>query len=576
MANPTCRLISFLSLLVSALLPGLANAQDTSATWQSCIQFYQQLDRQSENGMLIELGKSDQGRPIHCFVINKDKVFDPDQWNSDKIVVLINNNIHPGEPDGVEASMRLCQAICTQQKGFDKILDRVILAVIPMYNVDGAEVRGRYFRANQNGPVESGFRGNALNLDLNRDFIKCDSQNALVFSRWFTRIQPHIMVDTHVSNGADYAYTMTLITTQSDKLGYVQGHFVRNEMEPVIFERMEKTDYPMSPYVHTMGRTPESGIEGFLETARFATGYAALFGTIGFTTETHMLKPFQQRVNATYVFFEQLLQLTYEKHLDILHQYAEGRAEMLAQDVIPLHFELDTSARGSISFKGYQALEEPALFGSGQRLRYDRSSAWKSPIPYYSRYTGTDHVKVPDFYVVPAAWRHVLERLDANRVDCQILQHDTAMHVRVSYADQFETAKQPYEGHYYHFNMHMRDTVMLVQFHAGDRIIPTRQWARRFLVQALEPASEEGYFAWNFFDSMLQQKEWFSDYVFEEIAAELLKTDAQLQRDFDAAMKADRNLAEDHWSQLYWVYKHSPYYERTAFRIPVFRITTPE
>jgi hypothetical protein len=90
-------------------------------------------------------------------------------------------------------------------------------------------------------------------------------------------------------------------------------------------------------------------------------------------------------------------------------------------------------------------------------------------------------------------------------------------------------------------------------------------------VEALEPNSDEGFFAWNFFDSMLQQKEWFSDYVFEDIAAALLAKDPALKDALEAAMKSDKNLAEDHWQQLYWIYKRSPYYETTAYRVPVFR-----
>ena len=72
-----------------------------------------------------------------------------------------------------------------------------------------------------------GFRGNAANLDLNRDFIKMDSQNAEAFVSMFEAIDPDVFVDTHTSNGADHPYTMTLITTQADKAGPVVGPFLR-------------------------------------------------------------------------------------------------------------------------------------------------------------------------------------------------------------------------------------------------------------------------------------------------------------------------------------------------------------
>jgi hypothetical protein len=47
------------------------------------------------------------------------------------------------------------------------------------------------------------------NLDLNRDFIKCDSKEALTFEKIFHYFDPDVFVDNHVSNGADYQHLMT-------------------------------------------------------------------------------------------------------------------------------------------------------------------------------------------------------------------------------------------------------------------------------------------------------------------------------------------------------------------------------
>jgi hypothetical protein len=571
MQYSTLLLISFFVSLVSSSFAKAANEQDTTATWQSCIAFYKELDEQSDWASLQVFGKSDAGRELHCLVINKELEFDPERFNRKKSIVLINNAIHPGEPDGVEASMRLCAQLLDKESELSNLLSDVIVCVVPMYNVDGASVRGRFSRANQLGPAEYGFRGNALNLDLNRDFVKCDSRNALAFNSLLTRIRPHVMVDTHVSNGADYAHTLTLITTQSDKLGYAQGSYVRNELEPLLYQAMDKTDYPMVPYVHTMGRTPESGIEGFLETARFATGYAALHGVIGLTTETHMLKPFAQRVEATHVFLVKLLEYGQAHRVDLLKQYQEGEMERLSADGFALKYLLDTTSKEMIPFKGYEAMTEPALVGSGSRLRYERGRPWSKKIAYYKRYTSAQFVKVPAYYVIPQAWSKVIERLDSNHVQYSRFNQDTVIEVKVSYAEQFETSKSPYEGHYFHHHILCRDTVMKVPFMKGDYCISTHQDARRYLVEALEPNSDEGFFAWNFFDSMLQQKEWFSDYVFEDIAADLLAKDPTLKAGLEWAMKGDKNLAEDHWQQLYWIYKRSPYYETSAYRVPVFR-----
>jgi hypothetical protein len=240
-----------------------------------------------------------------------------------------------------------------------------------------------------------------------------------------------------------------------------------------------------------------------------------------------------------------------------------------------LGFALDTTRHRSIPFKGFEAITEPSELGQGERLRYNRKAPWQGKVAYYDRYLPTLETSVPHAYILPKAWSKVLERLDSNQVEYHRLKHDTTLLLKVSFADQFETSRSAYEGHYFHYKIHCRDTTILVHLSAGDIWIPTQQVARRYLVETLESNGNDSFFAWNFFDSMLQQKEWFSDYVFEDIAADLLQKDHVLKAQFEKALATDSELASDHWQQLYWIYKRSPYYEPTAFRIPVFRLMEP-
>lgn len=59
-----------------------------------------------------------------------------------------------------------------------KFDNNVTFSFILCYNVGGMMNRSSSSRANQDGPEEYGFRGNSQNLDLNRDFIKMDSEEA--------------------------------------------------------------------------------------------------------------------------------------------------------------------------------------------------------------------------------------------------------------------------------------------------------------------------------------------------------------------------------------------------------------
>jgi hypothetical protein len=147
------------------------------------------------------------------------------------------NGIHPGEPDGIDASMLLARDI---QAGKYKLPSNVVIALIPVYNIGGALNRSAFYRVDQNGPAEFGFRGNSQNLDLNRDFIKVDSKEALSFTGIFRMLDPDIFVDNHVSNGADYQHVMTLITSQHNKLGGAMGLYLNKTFEPGLYDLMKR------------------------------------------------------------------------------------------------------------------------------------------------------------------------------------------------------------------------------------------------------------------------------------------------------------------------------------------------
>ena len=166
-------------------------------------------------------------------------------WKN-KIVILINNGIHAGEPDGIDASMMLARDIVNKKVTLPK---NVVLAFIPIYNIGGCLNRNSTSRVNQNGPVEYGFRGNSQNLDLNRDFIKCDSRETMSFANIFQNLNPDIFIDNHVSDGADYQHTMTLLTTQYDKLGGDLGNWLKNNFEPSIYHNMKEKGWDLIPYV---------------------------------------------------------------------------------------------------------------------------------------------------------------------------------------------------------------------------------------------------------------------------------------------------------------------------------------
>ncbi|MGM0588539.1 MAG: M14 family zinc carboxypeptidase [Bacteroidota bacterium] len=546
-----------------------------SPTYDQVIAFYQSMDEQFAKAQLIEYGKADIGRPMYLFLISNQQQFTSSDWQTtDKTVVFINNGIHPGEPAGVDASMNLVYDLLTGQQDPDELED-VILATIPLYNVGGALNRNAFTRANQNGPEVHGFRGNARNLDLNRDFIKMDSDNAKVFARIFHDLDPDFFVDTHTTNGADYQHTMTLISTQHNKLGFGLGEFLENDLDPFLYAQMKARDDAMTPYVYSIGRTPDAeGIRGFMDSPRYSSGYTALFHTIGFITETHMLKPYPQRVESQYRFLDILLQFAADQGPRVQKLRAKAKKEAAAQTTYPLNWKLNREQFEDFAFQGFESELVPSKVTNQQRLHYDRESPYTKAIPFYNTYVAQTKVEKPQAYLIPQAWDGVIERLTFNGVQLERLEKDQTIEVQVLYLNDVETQNRPYEGHYLHSGVTVQADTVELQYYRGDYLVKTGQPVDRYLVETLDPRGIDSFFAWNFFDSVLMQKEYFSDYVFEDSAEEILKEKPWLKDSLQARITSDQEFANNHYAQLYYIYRNSKYYEDTHRRYPVGYVLT--
>lgn len=565
-------------ILLSFTLNGFAQdikdkyQSNETVTYSECIKYYKHLESEYKNSKLIPYGSTDVGIPLHVFMITNDGDFDIDSnRKKGKAILLINNGIHAGEPCGVDASLSLSKDLLEKNE-LKKLLNNVLVCIIPFYNIDGAINRGCCSRANQNGPKEHGFRANAKNLDLNRDFIKCDAQNTESLIQIFQQLSPQIFIDTHISNGADYQYNMTLIATQHNKLNSLLGNYLTAKMLPTLYSDMKSKNNEMCPYVDTKENTPDSGLVGFLETPRFATGYAALFNCLGFVTEAHMLKPYPVQVKATYDLMLSIINYTSKNASDIIELKTKADKETANQQMqFALNWTIDTNKFDFIEFKGYEAGYKKSSISGLNRLYYDREKPYLKKIKYYNYYAALDIIDKPKAYLIPQAWKNVIRLLKMNNVNMQSLKNDTAVSVNCYYIESYKSPSKPYEGHFVHSDVKLMTQKMDINFQKGDYIIYCNQISNRFIIETLEPKAIDSYFNWNYFDSSLQQKEWFSDYVYEETAEKLLIENPEMKSELQKYVKENK-LENNHYEQLSWIFKHAPHREKTAFRYPVFRI----
>jgi len=540
-------------------------------TYDEVIQFYKDLDDAYVSIKTYEVGTTDIGEPLTLISFNPNRSFESEFAESQDVRrVLINNGIHPGESDGIDATMMLMRDLA---QGKIEAPENTWVGAIAIYNVGGALNRNSTSRTNQNGPEAYGFRGNAKNYDLNRDFIKNDTKNSQAFTEIFHLVRPDVFIDNHVSNGADYQYTLTHLFTQHNKLGGVLGDYLYQDFQPKLELDLKSKDWDITPYVNVFNRTPEQGFSQFMDHPRYSTGYTALWNTIGLMVETHMLKPYKPRVEGTYELMKSALKITAQEGEKIKALRKDAFNAFAKADTYPLAHTIDSTQTSTLQFLGYEGEMIPSEITGQQRLKYNRNKPFTKEITYYNFFKPSKEVSIPKAYVIPRGWRDIVLKLRENEISFKQLKKDTTFMAEVYHIEDYQTSRNPYEGHYPHYGTTVTATQEEVTIRKGGYIVKTEdQDGLRYLLETLEPEANDSFFNWNFFDTILQQKEGFSPYVWEDKALEFLNQNPAIKAEFEAKKIAEAAFAQNWYAQLSWIHKKSPQYEKAHLRYPIVRM----
>ena len=559
-----------------APLINLKYEQNYTPTYYEVIEMYRKLDKNYNNAVLLEKGMTDSGKPLHLFVISDRKQFDPARLKAEgKAVLMILNGIHPGEPEGIDASLEFADDLLRNREGMLNLLKNTVISIVPVYNIGGHLNRSAFNRSGQSTPYETGFRGSAANLDLNRDFTKCDSENAKSFIRIFHEWNPDVLLDTHTTNGSDHQYSITLIAPQPDLFPPVMENFLRNKFLPSLYSGMKMGQYELIPYVDWFSRNPGAGIAMTQESPRYSNGYCAMFHTYGMITETQIYKKFPDRVKSTYQFIRTLAEFVSENSGEIMKSREEGIRESKSALGFTLVHKLDTSVSRLIEFKGYEIDQKQISKVTGlPRFGYDVSKPFTRNIPFYDTYIPVETVRIPEYYIVPSAWKPVIDLLRLNNIRFSVFKKDTILDVSVEYIDEYTSPPAPYNGHFYHQKITTRNESQKIRILEGDLLVPVRQDGINYLIQMLEPRAIDSFLRWNFYDSVLDTREYYSNYGFEENALKYLDDHPGFRKQFEALQKSDTAFARNHGRQMAYIYNNTEWTEKTFKRYPVIKIFT--
>src|SRR5262245_47352730 len=249
---------------------------------------------------LETFGTSGEGRSLLIVVASRNGVFDPAALHrAGRPIVLVQNSIHAGEMDGKDASLALLRDIVvTKTKA--ALLEKAVLVVIPVYNADGHERVSAYNRINQNGPRETGWRTQARNLNLNRDYMKADAPETRAFLKLWNRWLPDLFVDTHVTDGADFQYDTTYGFDTGPDIVPAIAEWQRNSLAPYVEASVAAAKQVIGPFINLKDETdPAQGLRAGQDLPRFSTGYVNLQNRPAILLETHMLKDYRTRVRGT-------------------------------------------------------------------------------------------------------------------------------------------------------------------------------------------------------------------------------------------------------------------------------------
>ncbi len=554
-----------------------AEQTDYRKTWNyaDTISFAQKLDKASDVIVYQSFGKSGEGRDLPLLIAADGKTFTPAAAKkSGKAVILIQAGIHSGEIDGKDAGLALLRDIAITKIRRDLLKDSILLFV-PIYNVDGHELSSPYNRINQNGPDEMGWRGTSANLNLNRDYMKADAAETGAFLRLWNEWKPDFFFDLHVTDGADFQYNITYEYAHFQEVSPHVANWMDEYFDGKIVAEVEREGNLLTHYLEFGGREVTSGIYTFIATPRFATGYAALRNRPGLLIETHSLKPYQSRVRGTYDVLWKTIEEINRSKASLFAANKKADDDTItrggaydARRQFPLQIAL-TEKNEPFQLKAVEySLQDSAISG-GKKLVYGTEPK-EITVKKYDDAQITASVAPPLYYIVPPQWTDAIERLTAHGIEFERRKTPLTIEVESYRLLDPKWATAPFENRL-PVSYKTAAITETRTFPANSVVVSLDQTAANVAIHLLEPNSGDSLAYWGFFNAIFERKEYFSDYIMEKIAVEMLEKDANLRREFVEKLK-DENFAKSARARLAFFYERSLYADKRIGVYPVGRI----
>lgn len=545
-----------------------------SPDYNNTIKYFEKFEKNFPSVKIIDIGTTPQGRKLKTVIVSKDKAFTPAlARKSNKAIVIIQNGIHSGEIEGKDACMLLLRDILvTKEKSH--LLDNLILLIIPVLNIDGHERLSQFNRPNQNGPKQMGWRTNALNLNLNRDYLKADTPEIQSFLKLFNDWLPDFMIDNHTTNGADYQYHVTygIETHQNIDRGLV--NWINSKYLPYLTNKVESDGFIIGPYMEFKDGTIESGILDLPSPPRLSHGYCAVQNRVCLLVETHSLKPFNNRVFSTKSMMTHTLEFVNENSRELIELNKQADKNPVKNYLInKKKFPLVLVSNGKFDkfiFKGFEWYDEYSEI-TGSTVRKYTNKPIEIEIPIFNQAKSLKKIFVPKAYLIPQEFQSIIKILDYHQIKYSQLQSSKKIKVERYRFSNVAFAPRPYEGR----QLPSFSTICFeeeVTLPKGTYFVPTNQRALRVIVNLLEPDAPDSFVHWGFFNAFFERKEYAEAYVMEPFAKMMIENNQTLRNEFYKRLESDEKFRNNPLGRLDFFYRKSPFFDQGENVYPIMRL----
>ena len=542
--------------------------------YEGTVAYAKMLAKQFKEVHYQSMGTTAMGRDIPILIVDENGYTKPKKIRkSGKNIILVESCIHPGEPNGKDAMFLLVRNMLTGRE-YQDLLDDFSFLFIPVLSPDGLANFSPYNRINQNGPKQMGWRVNAQGLNLNRDFTKLDTPELRAFTALFNQWQPDLFFDTHATDGADYQYVTTYSVENFGNYDPSITAWLNEVWEPQIGAAMMQHNMPIARYIefHPWG-DPTGSLYDESFSAMFSEAYTTARNCPGILLETHMLKPYKDRVFSSYYMIVETLKIIRDDKENFKNTIAQAKKNDLNIKEIPINMQSELNDTIWEDFLGYHFDTVQSDFSGGWYYSYDQTKPETRKIRRIRSTRPEKTLSVPKEYIIPAQYGDVIDIVKAHGFEVNELKSEKTLQVNTYRFSNVEFMPRPSEGHSRLAHFDVEEITKEVVFPKGSAVVKTSQNGVRLLMNLLEPEMDGSLFKWGFFNNVLQRVEYFEIYKMEPMAKAMLAADPFLEEQFKqwkASFPKDKQPSQ--YEILNWFYERSPYCDKNYLIYPIGKV----